>query len=62
MPLEIENKTYSITFAATNIMQTIELLELHKIQEVAFGDSSWNPSPKKHKAKPNKKNHAKNSC
>jgi hypothetical protein len=55
MPLEIENKTYSITFAATNLMQTIKLLELHKIQEVTFGDSSWNPSPRKHKAKPNKK-------
>ncbi len=55
MPLEIENKTYSITFVATNLMQTIKLLELHKIEEVAFGDSSWNLSPKKHKTKPNKK-------
>lgn len=55
MPLEIENKTYSVTFVATNLMQTIKLLELHKIQEVAFGDSSWTLSPKKHKAKPNKK-------
>ncbi len=55
MPLKIENKTYSITFAVANLMQTIKLLELHKIEEVAFGDSSWNLSPKKHKPKPNKK-------
>jgi hypothetical protein len=43
-------------------MQTIKLLELHKIQEVAFGDSSWNPSPRKHKAQTQQKNHAKKSC
>ncbi len=55
MPLKIENETYSITFVATNLMQTIKLLDLHKIQEVAFGDSSWNPRPRKHKTKPNKK-------
>ncbi len=55
MPLKIENKTYSITFAVANLMQTIKLLELHKIQEVAFGDSNWNLSPKEHKPKPNTK-------
>jgi len=41
MPCIIENKIWSTILVPTNLVQAIELLGLHKIQEVIFGDSKY---------------------
>jgi hypothetical protein len=38
MPCNVENNILSTTFVTTNLVQIIELLELHKIQELIFDD------------------------
>lgn len=40
-PCIIENKICSTILIATNFVQAIELLRLHKVQEVSFGDSKY---------------------
>jgi hypothetical protein len=49
----IENKTCSTTFVTTNPMQTIELLKLHKTQEVTFDDSKHGSLETTQESKPN---------
>jgi hypothetical protein len=49
----IENTTCSTTFVTTNHMQTIELLKLHKTQEVTFDDSKHGSLETTQESKPN---------
>jgi hypothetical protein len=41
MPCIIENKICSTILVTTNLVQAIELLRLHNIQEMIFGDSKY---------------------